>query len=1631
MLYIVLSLLSFSEGKWVPILKGFQDVTKPEIVCLKSDISGVEIQTDAFGFEWRNVKTDFMKHSTGEEFALLTIRDYAYTGEIGKPKLPMVTGVIEVPHGADVKLTVVSGDYKEYPLKELGIDKRIVPAFASVPKVKGAVGEFVLDEKTYSSDAYYPDKLADVYIHEGTARGHRLATVEFFPVQYNPVKGTIRFYTSIKVKVEFIGADPVKTEKEIKRNYSPAWEQFIKRMVLNYKPVKDVVPLPIYYDIYYRSGAEAVARKIADWKTQKGFKVRMFNVDGWTASQINDTIRLQSPVATYVLLIGDPNSSTIDVPPSGTGASSGDQTDLYYAEIDESGYLPDLYIGRVSAMNAEEADTAITKAIRYEHADFGSAGYDWLKRACLIAGYDASYQSVGIATNAYCMDNCLIPNGYTVDTLVMASGEEETRVVQQINAGRSWLVYTAHGSRTSWAVGYSGDFNVSELRSQTTNQDMYCLPVGHCCLTGDFDYSSDCFGETWPKIGNRGGISYFGSVPSTYWDEDDWLQRREFDAIYTDSVPGRLYEIARFFQWGLYWIENNTSTSRKQYYFEAYHVFNDPSLDFWTDIPDTMIVTHNPVVVPGTQNFTVTVTDKNSSPLENALVCAWIPSEDPDIHEVDYTDASGEVVLTISPASAGETMYVTVTKHDFFPVFDTVLVVVPASYTIDPESVQVNTPTNVTVTVQDSTNNPYQNVEIHIFGYGVDLYDTTDATGQAILNVDAPYGEYLTVTGRDINETYFLFTDSIKVYGASDLTSWSITATCDTLNVTDKLVPNFPGVVSSTVNPTGYTLDLQGCGIDTSASTSGGALDIDVVPTTTGNVTAAILKPGYNVAKQEIPVKRVKGLVSGFVYEAGSTTPVSGAEIKGYPHGADTSSTSPAFSVNSSADGSYSVSDSVYADYYDVYVKKFGYIPLDTMILVKYGNNTKNLYLTPAPSGIVYGRVYDGGTGNGITATIRIYRTDNDSLYTTVYSDSLNNGDYSVTLPYFDYRFLVTAYHYQPITRVVSVGADSVNEDFKMTPTEGNILVIDDYDGSKGDIWLDIKAKEKVVGHSIEVDVKGVKLASSADRFYRWLIDLGYSVDTMNSAQAVGADWSMYDAVIVSSGNDYNPLRESGLIDKITDWYNGGGKLLVEGGEVGYDYNETDFVRNVLHVDDWDSDNAGDLTLQNASHPLATTPNVLPSTIGISYSAWGDEDAMTLYTGGVLIYGTSSYPNDAGISVFDNTPPPEAGQVIYYGFNLGALGDSMVAKQLVENSISYLLAQETPPNARIYGVVDSRGNPDDGGAIVRATLHSTYGSYYDTTDSGGNYSIDVYPDTYDVYISRDGYSDTLITVYVGDGANVEVNAALYPYVWVYDEDFESGNGGMTSTGDWDWGVPTAGPGGAHSGSNCWGTVLNGNYSNDSDSRLTTPVIDISGASGKLVCEYYQWFYSEGYFDGGNIKVSVDGSNWDIIDPDYPAYNEDAFSSGNAGVPNERGYTGNLGGWSKVKIDLSSYTGNNNLYIRWHFGSDGSVAYDGWYVDDVRIGYPDYSVGVEEIPKEVEVYLERSIGIGGVEVRYGLPKASKVKIKVYDISGRQVYGKEGIKGAGYHSERIELRGAGVYFVRVNAGGRSYRYKLVIF
>lgn len=708
-LFILIFLVELYAWEWIPFDKELSLPTKPTIKKLSSSSVYLSYSSHIPGIRCKTIETDWMKEGTGEEFVLFSFSNDAYTGEVGKPKLPVLTQVIEIPHGANVEVEILDVKYNEASLKDLGIEERIMPVLAPVPKIMGESPEFVIDELVYLEDNYYPYILSEVEKHEGFARGHKLATIRLFPVQYNPRTGNIRYYTDIEIEIRFVGGNIQGTIDAIHKNYSDDWESFIGRMVLNPDIFegKDEPSLPIYYDIFYSSDFHEAAESLSLWKTQKGFKVRMWDATGWSASQIENTIDTQTPLPTYLLLIGDPNNT--NPLPSGSASAYSGQTDLYYSEIDGKGYLPDLFMGRISVKTPDDAITVVRKTIKYEKADFGSAGYDWLKRATFIAGYDANWQDFTRATNRYCF-NILVNNAgykpFDVDTLVMAPREGESRVVDEINEGNIWTVYTGHGDRRKWSLGgRSGDFNVSELTNQTNNQDMYTMSFGYCCLSNDFDYLSDCFGETWPKLINRGGISYFGSVPKAFWDEDDWLQRRYFDAIYTDLVPGRLYEVSRFTQWALYWIENHTSTSLKQYYFEAYHVMNDPSLQIWTDIPDVLLVTHNSEVPPGSSDFTVEVYDNNRLiPIEGALVCCWIPSEDPDIHVVGYTNTSGSVTFNISPSATGQDMFVTVTKHDYLSIIDTVHVEeIPSIYSMTADVLTIGSQLKVMYTLPENS----------------------------------------------------------------------------------------------------------------------------------------------------------------------------------------------------------------------------------------------------------------------------------------------------------------------------------------------------------------------------------------------------------------------------------------------------------------------------------------------------------------------------------------------------------------------------------------------------------------------------------------------------------------------------------------------------------------------------------------------------------------------------------------------------------------------------------------------------------------------------------------------------------------------------------------------------------------
>ena len=184
--------------------------------------------------------------------------------------------------------------------------------------------------------------------------------------------------------------------------------------------------------------------------------------------------------------------------------------------------------------------------------------------------------------------------------------------------------------------------------------------------------------------------------------------------------------------------------------------------------------------------------------------------------------------------------------------------------------------------------------------------------------------------------------------------------------------------------------------------------------------------------------------------------------------------------------------------------------------------------------------------------------------------------------------------------------------------------------------------------------------------------------------------------------------------------------------------------------------------------------------------------------------------------------------------------------------------------------------------------------------------------------------------------NVIVNCSIFEGFLDYEEDFEADNGEyIVSGGLWEYGTPTNGPSAAHSGSFCWGTDLDSNYPDDADARLESTGINIpNGVTATF--SFWQWYDTENYYDGGNVKISIDGgSNWEILGEYLDPYPEDAASSGNEGIPGEPCFSSSSSGWQQVSFDVSAYAGETVMF-RWHFGSDGSVLDFGWYIDDVSL-----------------------------------------------------------------------------------------------
>jgi len=1554
------------------------------IDVVSATLDEVVLDVELAGFYVEEVQTDL------GPFLRIRVPGAGRTVDIGKALLPILGRGVEIPQGSTPEVEILGRTTARMDLAAMGLPVRVFPVQEPVEKLPGAreSARFVMSDAFYAASALYPAETVRI-AEVGQLRGHRYAMLKVSPVRYEPALGTLEVTQRLRVRVTNPGADPAQTRATIDRYASPGFEAIASNALLNYQPpqTKTVLPLPIGYLIITDADFYSELLPLADWKNSKGYETTVTQTadvpGGATTTAIQNYIKdawLNWPTPpSFVLLVGD----VADIPNWVGSGSNNPATDLYYATMTDGDYIPDLGVGRFSVTSPTQAAALVEKTVDYERVLLAS-GTAWLKKAVFMASEDNYTVTEG--THNYVISTYLDPAGYTCDKLYCHTYSATTQQVRDaFNDGRELGIYSGHGATDYWADGpYFSQSDVNGL----TNYDMYPFVQSYACYTGQYTLG-ECFAETWIRGVNNAGLAFWGSSVTSYWDEDDILEKGVFEAMFADGftwVSGMLDQG----KWYLY--EHYSGGGSTQRYYEMYNLMGDPSLDIWTAHPAVMNVTHAGTCPVGAEAYSVHVAEAKG-PLADALVCLNMPGV---VYETAYTDASGdaEVVLDPPPTEVGE-MTLTVTRHNGLPFIDVIDVIVPAIVTLDPDTIQVEVATPVTVTVLDTLSAPMPNVVVTIDGWGLDpaLVDTTDASGQAVITVDAPYGETLTVVGREIGQTYDCFELPLVVAGALALPSPRLEARVDEVGLLGALTPYYVGALKGQVAHAGLDLFAVGCGVDTMTSSAADTAVLEVTPVALGTIDVAMAYSGYEVYVEQIPVIEVYGLLTGTVSDGATTDPLVGVPVSVYTAGADTSTATPVFEVASGAGGSYASPDSIPAGMYDVYAKFFGYLDHFGTTMVYWGGNTYDIAMTPAPSGTVAGTVTEENTGHPITASIKIYRSDDGSLYSETTSDSLSGGQYETgSLPYFTYLFRVRAPHY--MTQNVYVAVDEATEtvDFEMVPTQGNLLVVDDNTGDKA---TGPKVGDKGEILPFDGDPGSGQTAKSAAALAQDLEDLGYDVTTETSAATDPVTWPNYDIVIWSCGDDTNPVSEETYRTSLNGYVEGHGKLIIEGGEVGYDAcsypGYPDFAATTLHCVDWEHDSSGNLSLAAPTHPIATTPNALPTTLVMTYVGYGDQDALIPDAETEIVYEWSSYAGQGGVLVYDDNPDPGSSQVVFYSFNYSAVTDTVGREELLENTIAHLLAPESTPEGIIRGQVALYEEPTFEGVVVRT--HPMGVS--DTTDAAGNYElVGLYDGTYQVTASKVGFSDSTAVVEIVAGGTVEgIDFTLYPideYMANPEMPIPDNNptGIRVQIDVPDDLLPTA--------VDCYVNITH-SYQGDLIVELTSPkgtIVRLHNQTGGSVDDIITWYDSE-------------------TEPDGPGTMDD-FCGDSA-----------LGTWELFVSDNASY--DTGILHSWglRFETPPVTAVD----DELVSGKPSVHFLARNYPNPFNPL---------THLQFGLPKASDVEVAVYNVRGQRVrvltsqHYEPGIYGITWDGTDTDGRtvASGVYFCRMTAGDFTACERMVL-
>jgi len=655
-------------------------------------------------------------------FTRLEIPGTGFIGETGKPQIPYATQFYAVPT-LQVSLEIVESHLAEsydigivYPAQGPHIDSKI-----------SEETEFIFDEAFYNLDETYPGEIVEI-IQKGMIRDIPFVKIGFYPIQYNPQTEIAKIYDEITIRLSWVGNDPLIVESNFEQkpfykfyeNVFMNWAEFSENTVFTYSSSDSGHPIAdegCDYLIITNPNFENEAEELGEWKHKSGLitKVVTTSDTGDGSSQIRDYIQnaydTWDPCPSYVLLIGDaeflPTNYLYIHPYHGIYTAS----DLWYATVSGSDYYPDIFIGRIPADTANQADLINQKILNYEKSPPSlTSFYDEVAVCAYFQDEEPQngYEDRRFVRTSEEIRDYLLTEGYDVERIYVTPenvypthynngwyGDGEPLPPELLKPGFPWdgdyvdirnainqgsiiVNHRDHGGIHAWGDPY---FDTSHINS-LSNGDLLPIVFSINCQTGWFD-GEESFCEVFIKKSNGGTVGIVGATRVSYSGYNDYLCLGFYDAVWPefDQLQGGdtpLYSMGQMLNYGKSYMANTWGDpwDVERVTFEMFHWFGDPSMEIWTDVPDTLIVDH-PSEIEGSGEVTVTVYDSGESPVEGAVVCI---SNEEGIYGRGITDENGVAIFEINHLALDTKPFVSqdaslvVKAHDYIPYEATITV---------------------------------------------------------------------------------------------------------------------------------------------------------------------------------------------------------------------------------------------------------------------------------------------------------------------------------------------------------------------------------------------------------------------------------------------------------------------------------------------------------------------------------------------------------------------------------------------------------------------------------------------------------------------------------------------------------------------------------------------------------------------------------------------------------------------------------------------------------------------------------------------------------------------------------------------------------------------------------------------